>query len=122
MAERGWEPLPFPVLFEEAEPALEALLALPQPPTAVCCWNDLTALNLLHGCRSRGLRVPSDLAVAGFDGLLDMRITAQVLTTVTAFWPDVTLRALDTLHRQMHGEKASDVITLPVELREGETT
>jgi len=122
MAERGWEPLPISVNFEEAEPALDSLLARPQPPTAVCCWNDMTALHLLHGCRRRGLHVPDDLAVTGFDGMLDPRIMAQALTTVTAFWPDVTLQALEILQQQMCGEKAADVTMLPVVLREGETT
>lgn len=45
------------------------LLALPRPPTAVFCVNDVLALRLVDALRSRGVRVPEDIAIAGFDGL-----------------------------------------------------
>jgi DNA-binding LacI/PurR family transcriptional regulator len=38
-------------------------------PTAAVCWNDLTAYNLLNHCRARGLSLPDDLAVAGYDDI-----------------------------------------------------
>lgn len=45
------------------------LLALPGPPTAVFCVNDVLALRLVDALRAKGVRVPEDMAVAGFDGL-----------------------------------------------------
>lgn len=45
------------------------LLQLPGPPTAVFCVNDMLALRLVDALRDRGVRVPEEVAVAGFDGL-----------------------------------------------------
>ncbi|MGQ9599454.1 MAG: LacI family DNA-binding transcriptional regulator [Anaerolineae bacterium] len=43
------------------------ILSLPNPPTALFCFNDLTAVGVLRAAREQGLRVPQDLAVVGFD-------------------------------------------------------
>lgn len=43
------------------------LLDLPDPPTAIFCFNDRMALGALEAARSRGLRVPEDLSIVGFD-------------------------------------------------------
>jgi DNA-binding LacI/PurR family transcriptional regulator/DNA-binding transcriptional regulator YhcF (GntR family) len=57
------------------------LLALPGPPTAVFTVNDATALHLIAGLRERGVRVPEDIAVAGFDDEEQCRPGAPFLTT-----------------------------------------
>ena len=43
------------------------LLDLPDPPTAMFCFNDRMALGALEAARGRGLRVPEDLSIVGFD-------------------------------------------------------
>jgi LacI family transcriptional regulator len=43
------------------------LLDLSDPPTAIFCFNDRMALGALEAARSRGLRTPEDLSIAGFD-------------------------------------------------------
>lgn len=48
-------------------PALEALLNLNDPPTVICCGNDEMALQLYGLIRTRGLRLPEEISVAGFD-------------------------------------------------------
>lgn len=47
----------------------EQILRLPGPPTAVFAVNDNTALNIVHALQERGVRVPDDISVCGFDGL-----------------------------------------------------
>jgi DNA-binding LacI/PurR family transcriptional regulator len=134
MAERGVPAAHRPVIeteYETAEPVLDALLALPEPPTAVCCWNDLAAYNLIYACRQRGVRVPEELAVAGFDGLLDPRLVPRPLVTVGADWNAVADRAMSLLVRQIHArhgagpEGEADEIPpltrLPVRLIGGDT-
>jgi DNA-binding LacI/PurR family transcriptional regulator len=49
--------------------AVNGLLKLADPPTAVCCYNDMTALGAMRAIRARGLRVPEDVSVTGFDDL-----------------------------------------------------
>lgn len=44
-----------------------ALLDLADPPTALFCFNDRMAVGAFEAARDRGLRVPEDLSIAGFD-------------------------------------------------------
>jgi len=59
-----------------------ALLDLPQPPTAIFAANDETALGILEAARTRGLRVPEDLSIVGFDDTEIARVASPQLTTV----------------------------------------
>jgi LacI family transcriptional regulator len=52
------------------------LLALREPPTAIFCGNDRTAMGVYDAIRDAGLRIPSDVAVVGFD---NQRVVAEQL-------------------------------------------
>lgn len=58
------------------------LLDLPDPPTAIFAGNDEQALGLLRVARERGIRVPEDLSVVGFDDVPESVWTYPALTTV----------------------------------------
>ncbi|MFJ9153015.1 LacI family DNA-binding transcriptional regulator [Streptomyces sp. NPDC102270] len=60
----------------------EKLLDLPDPPTAVFAASDQMALGAIEALRRRGLRVPEDMSVVGFDDLPEVRWSAPPLTTV----------------------------------------
>lgn len=62
--------------------AAGALLALANPPTALVCINDLTAIGAMHAVHDLGLKVGRDIAVAGFDGVADSAHTQPPLTTI----------------------------------------
>jgi DNA-binding LacI/PurR family transcriptional regulator len=62
--------------------ALPVLQALPDPPTAVFCYNDMTAIGLIHAAHAAGLSLPRDLAVVGFDDVVFARYVHPTLTTV----------------------------------------
>jgi LacI family transcriptional regulator len=71
--------------FETGKLAGEKLLDAPDRPTAVYCSNDEMAAGVLHAAMERGLSVPEDLSIVGFD---DSPIAAHIwppLTTVR--WP-----------------------------------
>ncbi|MFF6808045.1 substrate-binding domain-containing protein [Streptomyces sp. NPDC012616] len=53
------------------------------PPDAVFCYSDLVALGALHTLASRGLRVPEDIAVVGYDDIEDGRYSNPPVTTVS---------------------------------------
>jgi len=65
-----------------AKLAMANLLALPHPPTAVFCYNDMSALGAIREIRDRGLRVPADISIVGFDDLYISRYLDPPLTTV----------------------------------------
>ncbi|MFS1299339.1 LacI family DNA-binding transcriptional regulator [Streptosporangium longisporum] len=58
------------------------LLSLPDPPTAIFAGSDMQAFGVLEAARRRGLRVPGDLSVVGFDDLPLARSAWPPLTTV----------------------------------------
>jgi LacI family transcriptional regulator len=64
------------------EAALQRLLADPHPPTAIFCVNDITALGVLRGLRGRGLSVPEDIALVGYDDVEFAGLLATPLTSV----------------------------------------
>jgi DNA-binding LacI/PurR family transcriptional regulator len=66
----------------EGAQAMAALLDLPEPPDAVFCFNDLLAVGALHAAAGRGLRVPEDLAVVGFDDIEEAAYSNPTLTTI----------------------------------------
>ena len=62
--------------------AARALLAIPEPPTAVFALNDQMAVGTLRAAEERGLRVPQDLSIVGFDDSAFATYTTPALTTV----------------------------------------
>jgi DNA-binding LacI/PurR family transcriptional regulator len=64
------------------ERALEALRGLEALPSAVFCYNDMTAVGLVTAARRVGLSVPRDLAVVGFDDIPFATYCHPPLTTI----------------------------------------
>ena len=64
------------------EDVVERILAMSPRPTAVMCANDLLALGVLRGLAARGVRVPADLAVTGYDDLIFGSMLSPALTSV----------------------------------------
>ncbi len=92
-----------------------------QRPTAAVCWNDLTAYDLLEQCERRGIRVPEEVAIVGFDGVISTRGMRRRLTTIRAPWTDVACTAIDLLVKQLKGEAIARETVLPVSLIIGDT-
>ena len=67
---------------ESGERAMQALLALPEPPTAVFAAADLMAVGAMKAARDAGLDVPEDLAVVGFDDIQLASLLNPALTTI----------------------------------------
>jgi DNA-binding LacI/PurR family transcriptional regulator len=77
--------------------AMAALLALADPPDGVFCATDLLALGAIRAAHERGVRVPADLAIVGFDGLEEGRYSIPTLSTVEPDKPELARVAVDTL-------------------------
>jgi len=100
--------LPDPALVRYADFCLEGgrdaaarLLAQPDPPTAVFAFNDGMAAGALQAAAARGLRVPADLSVIGFDDTVEAAITAPALTTVRQPLAELGRTAVSLLLRQL---------------------
>jgi LacI family transcriptional regulator len=62
--------------------AASALLELPEPPTAIFAFNDQLAIGAMHAALARGLSVPEDLSIVGFDDTTEAELVTPALTTV----------------------------------------
>jgi len=60
----------------------KALLGLPDPPTAIFASNDVMAFGVMEAVRDRGLRIPSDISIVGFDAIPQSALVHPPLTTV----------------------------------------
>jgi len=67
---------------EDGARALDVLLDRRRPPTAIAAATDVLAFGLLHQAAARGLRVPDDLSVTGFDDIPLAASAVPALTTV----------------------------------------
>jgi len=93
------------------------LLDLAEPPTAVFAGSDETAVGVVEAARARGLRVPEDLSVVGFDDTQIARLSSPALTTVRQPLQEMGKVALRTAMRLAGAEEVdSHHVELATEL------
>lgn len=102
--------------------AMQQLLALPRPPTAAFCFNDLTAMGVLRALALADMQVPGDCSVVGFDDLEMSAYYCPPLTTVRQPSYHLGQRAMRMLLRLIQGQEDVQAKVLPGELVVRETT
>ena len=112
--------LPRPELEAEADfeigggvEAAGHLLDLAEPPTAIFAFNDNLAIGAIQAARVRGVRVPEDLSVVGFDDIEHATIVTPTLTTVRQPLAEMGRTAVSLLIRLLERQRFE---TLRVEL------
>ena len=93
--------------------AARVLLDVPEPPTAIVAFNDKMAIGAMQAAAERGLNVPRDLSVIGFDDLELSRVVTPQLTTVRQPLEEMARLGVQLLLRLI-GER--EIETLHVEL------
>lgn len=93
----------------EGHAAMRRLLDLPpgQRPDAVFAFNDLMAIGALRACHEAGVRVPEDIAIAGFDDIPEAAYQIPSLTTVSPDMQSMTTSVLDLLIARIEGSGAA---------------
>jgi len=81
--------------------AMSRLLDQPNPPTAVLTSNDLTAIGALRAVHRKGLNVPKDVSVIGFDDIHFAEFTEPPLTTVALSRRELAEKAIFALLRHI---------------------
>ncbi len=107
--------------------AMNRLLSLPEPPTAVFCFNDAMAVGAIRACYEAGLSVPREMAVAGVDDIPEGRYITPSLTTVSPDLEFLAREAFRLLLRRIEagqtGEQLEDAdILVPWRLTIREST
>ncbi|MBP0484778.1 LacI family DNA-binding transcriptional regulator [Sagittula salina] len=90
--------------FAQPDGTIDALLESPDRPPAVFCWSDIAAVELINKAAARGINVPEDLAIIGYDD------------TPTAALPLIGLSSMDQ-HGTQIGELAAAALLSRIEGR-----
>jgi LacI family transcriptional regulator len=91
-------------------------------PCAVTGWRDLSMMAVAKFCRESGLRVPDDVALAGFDGMSMVPQVSGVLTTIVAPWSELAKTSVSVLSSLLQKKQVPRETIIPVRLRIGDTT
>lgn len=94
--------------------AASRLLARAEPPTAIFAYNDRSAIGCYQVIRERGLRIPADVSVVGFDDIVMARWISPALTTVAQPRAEMGHLAVNLLLAMLRGESApAQVVVMP---------
>ncbi|HTY93364.1 MAG TPA: LacI family DNA-binding transcriptional regulator [Steroidobacteraceae bacterium] len=102
--------------------AMQALLDLDSPPTAVLCGNDEMAFGAVQALHRRGLAVPRDVSIVGFDDLNMAAFYNPPLTTVRIPRHEIGRRAAAELIELLAGREVTREAVLPTRLVIREST
>ncbi len=102
---------------------IAALFDAPDPPTAVFVANDLAAIGALSALDERGLRVPDDVSIVGYDNTALAAVSQIHLTTVDQPRPDMGRTAVKLVLERLSGKRdvASHVLIPPTLVVRGTT-
>jgi DNA-binding LacI/PurR family transcriptional regulator len=98
------------------EEAMFRLMRLPTRPTAVFCYNDMSALGALRAARTLKMLVPEDVSVVGFDDLFLASFANPPLTTVRQPMAYMGKLATDIILRLLSGASCDFRLKIPGEL------
>lgn len=102
--------------------AMQRLLALPNPPTAIFCYNDVTALGAMRAAYDAGRRVPQDFSIVGFDDIALAPYFEPPLTTVAQAKLEMGEKAVQMVLDLLAGEQIVEKSVLPSQLIVREST
>ena len=85
--------------------AANTLLDLKDPPTAIFAFNDKLAIGAMQAARQRGVAVPEELSVIGFDDTFEAAIVTPALTTVRQPLAEMGRMAVSLLVRLLDNQR-----------------
>jgi len=93
------------------EAAMAQLLQQPAPPTAIFCYNDVTAIGAMRVAQQQGLRVPEDISIMGYDDIAFTAYVTPPLTTIRQHKYEMGCQATEmALTLLSGGEKVENVL------------
>lgn len=97
--------------------AMQQLLALPEPPTAVFCHNDVLAVGAMHAIRVAGLSIPDDISIVGYDDTAGSAHLMPPLTTVRLSRKEMGRKAATILFRAIEQDEEYEPFTAEMPVR-----
>jgi LacI family transcriptional regulator len=112
------------VTFDGAEirETVKQIMALPDAPTVLFCWDDFVGYRVLESCKELGISVPERMSVIGYDDIAWPSRTLHRLASVRVDLTALADRAVDMLTKLVQGEEKAPVnYLLPVVVSDGTT-
>jgi len=101
---------------------LDTILAEPEPPTAIFCWHDLLGYRVLEHCARRGIDVPGQISVIGYDGIRWPSASPHELASIRVDVAAIAQEAVNVLNERINDPESEFVHRLvPVSLSMGTT-
>lgn len=119
-AQRQFEATPFTM--EGGYEAMERLLDKMPNITAVFTMSDVMALGAIRAVKNKGLRVPEDISIIGFDGIEMGQYMVPRLTTIQQPSQKLASRCIEILLQQIREEQLAINELVPFSLIVGEST
>jgi LacI family transcriptional regulator len=108
--------------YEDGDRAVQGLLALDPPVTAIVAFNDIIALGAIRAIWDKGLKVPQDISLVGFDDIPQASFTTPRLTTVSVPKYEMGEMATNLLMERINGtgppERKEEVLETRLIIRE----
>jgi DNA-binding LacI/PurR family transcriptional regulator len=99
---------------ESGRQEAKKLLELPEPPTAIFAASDTIAMGILNAAAERGISVPDQLSIVGFDDIAQSANTSPPLTTIRQPLAQLTAMAVGILADQQEGSVTATPTALEI--------
>ncbi len=96
--------------------AVEWFLSGPEKPEAIICANDFMAISVLMALKERNIRVPEDIALAGFDDIEEARYLEPAITSVRMPCAEMGRESIYLADKLLRGERSDQFVRLPAHL------
>ena len=103
---------------DPARIALEKLMSLPEPPSAVVCINDVCATRIEREALVMGISVPEELSITGVDDRSICRLMPVPITSVRQDFRSIGEKAVELIERLHCGEPCEDRYTFDIQIVE----
>jgi LacI family transcriptional regulator len=102
---------------EEGVSAIQQLMGLPNPPDAVFCGNDTTALSVMIYLRDQGIQIPKDMGLVGFSNEPFSKVVSPSISTIAQPGFLIGQKAAGLIIQKIENkDRAYQTIVLPTEL------
>ncbi|MEM9989603.1 MAG: substrate-binding domain-containing protein, partial [Pseudomonadota bacterium] len=108
--------------FDDIKAVLENYFGDHPYPDVIIGLTDLLAFAAMKVCQDRGLKIPKDIRIAGFNGLFIGEYLSPRLTTIQSVPEQIAEKAAELSVKSLDPNFKGEKIILPVTLIEGETT
>ena len=102
---------------ETGAAAFDEIMKRHQPPTVIICGNDILAVGAQRQARVRGINVPKDISITGFDDIEVAQITSPQLTTIHVPHRKMGMKAATILIKKVEKKPFNSATKLDVYLK-----